>query len=71
MMIQGSNIEGTEAAAEFVFDEKMSQDARRTAGALHAAESPRYQFEAVLRTKAVKGAARDTEVAATRYSADR
>jgi hypothetical protein len=69
LMIEGTNIESTEAAANFVFDAKMSQDALGIAGAPRpAAGMPRYRFEALLRTRAVSGASRDTEVAATRYS---
>jgi hypothetical protein len=71
LMIEGTNIESSEAAANFVFDAKMSADALRAAGARPpAAGTSRYRFEAVLRTRAVSGASRDTKVAATRYAAE-
>ena len=70
LLIEGTNIESTEAAANFAFDNAMSKNALRTAGgAAPSAGTSHYRFETLLRTRAVSGASRDTEVAATRYSA--
>lgn len=71
LLIQGSNLESTEAGADFVFDSKMSRDALHTAGAKTPEGAISCQFEAMLRTPAVTGAARDTAVVATRYLAER
>jgi hypothetical protein len=71
LLIEGTNIESSEAAANFMLDARMSRDALRTAGgAVPRKAASSYRFEVMLRTKAVSGASRDTAVVATRYSVD-
>jgi hypothetical protein len=70
LLIEGSNIESSEAAANLVFDARMSQDALRAAdGRAPVPGTSHYRFEVLLRTRAVSGASRDTRIAATRYAA--
>ncbi len=72
LMMEGNNIESSEAAARFTFDAKMSQDALRKAnGSLPSTGVTQYRFETMLRTRAVSGASRDSEVVATRFSASK
>lgn len=65
LILEGANMEGTEAAWDFVSNAEVSAKARREL----AVKDPlpaRLQLEILLRTKALAGAARDTQVVTAR-----
>lgn len=65
LIIEGINMEGTEAAGRYLMNSKESDDLRDALG-LRDAKSPRVPMEVLLETKVLGGATRDTRIVATR-----
>jgi hypothetical protein len=65
LIIEGINMEGTEAAGRYLMNAKESDDLRTALG-LHDAKSPRVPIEVLLETKVLGGATRDTRIVAIR-----
>jgi hypothetical protein len=68
LLISGTTAEGTEAAGEFITDEKRAGAALRAMG-IDPAGPPRY-FEILLQAKAVAGSASQSTILATRLISD-
>jgi hypothetical protein len=69
LIIEGINMEGTEAAGRYLTNAKESEDLRGTLG-LRDAKSPRVPIEVLLETKVLGGATRDTRIVAIRKGKD-
>jgi hypothetical protein len=65
LIIEGINMEGTEAAGRYLMNAKESEDLRGALG-LRDAKSPRVPLEVLLETKVLGGATRDTRIVAIR-----
>jgi hypothetical protein len=68
LLINGTTAEGTEAAGEFITDEKRAGAALKAMG-IDPAGPPRY-FEILLEAKAVAGSASQSRILATRLIPD-
>ena len=65
LIIEGINMEGTEAAGRYLTTARDLDELRR-ALALHSAQSSRVPFEVLLETRVLGGATRDTKIIAVR-----
>jgi hypothetical protein len=65
LIIEGINMEGTEAAGRYLTDSRELQELRRSL-ALRDSRNAKVPLEALLETRVVGGATRDTRIIATR-----
>ena len=66
LILEGVNMEGTEAAVDFACDTDRPAELLQLKPAELATAGQNYRVEVLLRTKAMAGAARGTEVVTTR-----
>ena len=65
LIIEGTNMEGTEAAGEYLTNRETVSKLLQALGMAATGTRPRY-FEVLLRTSAMAGTSRDTEIVASR-----